>query len=428
MNYLSRCIPPPCLAPIAAAFDDTVLDVAYTKLKIEKEERNGATDYILRNRLKLGGFGLTSVVESSPAAYLASLASLAVKHPSFPLLTPSSLLYSWIQSTLTTLCDTTDDLQSDTGHSSTRTARNNLPSCPSVFFAHYRAHPQQVVKLQHSLLQQAAELRFNAAGQGALGAGDLMGVAHYKAYSAPHAHRWKSAIPSRTSHTLSADHYVVSARLNLRLRPYHIPLPPHCASCNTQNAVARDPWHHLCCNSHKRQELTLRHDAVVHALYLHANHSGAAACKEPQGLSTEDGRRPDLQIALPGAHLLTDVVVSHPLAPSHVADAAVDHLAIAAAAADGKATKYKDVASTQMAEFIPFSVETTGGIGADAARLIDLLSLASRDYLTLPSHHPFANSILSSVAIAIQRGNALAIQAGYSRAVMRAHKGWLRTA
>ena len=428
MNYLARCIPPSCLAPIAAAFDDTVLDAAYTKLEIDQDERSEGTDLILRNRLKLGGFGLISVVESSPAAYLASLASLAVQSPSFPPLSPSSLLYSWIQSTLTTLDKTIDDLQADAGHPSTSTTRPHLPRSPSDLFTEYRAHPQRVIKLQHSLVQQAAELRFIAANQDALGAGDIRRVAHYKAYSAPHAHRWKSVIPSRRAHTLSASHYVVSARLNLRLRPYAIPLPPQCASCNLHNAVALDPWHHLCCNSHKRQEINMRHDAVVHALYQHADHSGAAACKEPHGLSTEDGRRPDLQIALPGAHILTDVVVSHPLAPSHFSVAAVDHLAIAAGAAEGKVIKYADVASTQAAQFIPFSVESTGGIGPDASRLIDLLSLAARDYLTLPSPHPFANSILSSVAIAIQRGNALAVQAGHSRAVLRAHKGWLRTA
>ncbi len=34
----------------------------------------------------------------------------------------------------------------------------------------------------------------------------------------------------------------------------------------------------------------------------------------------------------------------------------------------------------------------------------------------------------ASVAVAIQRGNALAIQAGYSRAVMRASRGWCRAA
>ena len=140
------------------------------------------------------------------------------------------------------------------------------------------------------------------------------------------------------------------------------------------------------------------------------------------GCSLRDGRRPDLQIILPGACILTDVVVSHPLCPSYVSLASSRPLAIARRAANYKQIKYKDVAATQLAHFIPFAVETTGGLSQDAKKLIDQLSLACKDHLTLPSHHTFANTIHASVAIAIQRGNALAIQAGYSRAVMRASR------
>ena len=63
-----------------------------------------------------------------------------------------------------------------------------------------------------------------------------------------------------------------------------------------------------------------------------------------------------------------------------------------------------------------FACESTGGIGQDADDLINRLSLASKDHLTLPSHHP----------VAIQRSNALAIFAGYSRAISRANREWRR--
>jgi len=71
------------------------------------------------------------------------------------------------------------------------------------------------------------------------------------------------------------------------------------------------------------------------------------------------------------------------------------------------------------ARFLPFSVETTGGMGKDAEELIDQISLACRDHLILPTHHHIAHNIRASVAIAVQRVNALAVYAGYSRAVMR---------
>ena len=91
-------------------------------------------------------------------------------------------------------------------------------------------------------------------------------------------------------------------------------------------------------------------------------------------------------------------------------------------AAAAKCRKYAEVADSQQADFIPFSIESTGGIGKEAADLIDQLCTASRDFLSLPSHHPFAHDVFSSVAIAIQRGNAFALIAGDRHAVMEARK------
>ena len=148
--------------------------------------------------------------------------------------------------------------------------------------------------------------------------------------------------------------------------------------------------------------------------------SGAAAVKEPVGLSTEDGRRPDLQIVIPGEHILTDVVVSHPLCRSHLDTARAKPLATAEQAEQRAHRAYSSMAEAQNARFLPFSVESTGGMGKDAEELIEQISLACRDHLVLPSHHHIAHHIRASVAIAVQRGNALAVYGGYSRAVMRA--------
>ena len=59
-------------------------------------------------------------------------------------------------------------------------------------------------------------------------------------------------------------------------------------------------------------------------------------------------------------------------------------------------------------------------MSADAEEFVNQLSLTCKDHLTLPSSRPFAHSIRSSIAIAIQRGNAITVQAGFSRAIMRA--------
>jgi hypothetical protein len=131
------------------------------------------------------------------------------------------------------------------------------------------------------------------------------------------------------------------------------------------------------CNGHKR------HDAVVQALYQyhHAHYSGAAAAKEPSRLSTEDGRRPDLHIVFSGLYVLTDVVISHPFAPYHFSAASSRPLTTANRAALRKHNKYKQLADTQHAHFLPFSVETSVGMTEDAEEP-STISLTCKDHLS----------------------------------------------
>src|SRR5271156_5368308 len=110
---------------------------------------------------------------------------------------------------------------------------------------------------------------------------------------------------------------------------------------------------------------------------------------EPHGLSPTGRLRPDMQIVFPGQHILTDVVISHPLCPTHLPAAASSERAARAAQrrasdnaapsssprddspsarvankqAQGKLDKYQHIASYHNAELLPFSLETTGGMG-----------------------------------------------------------------
>ena len=145
--------------------------------------------------------------------------------------------------------------------------------------------------------------------------------------------------------------------------------------------------------------------------------------KEPSGLSTEDNRRLDLQIFFPGQHILTDVVISHPLCPSNIVAASKEHSVVAQQAEQRKRAKYEQIAQQQHARFLPFSLETTGGMGLDVIELIDHISLACRDHLELENHLYISRGVHASVAIAVQKGNALVILGGYSRAVMRGGYG-----
>ena len=70
------------------------------------------------------------------------------------------------------------------------------------------------------------------------------------------------------------------------------------------------------------------------------------------------------------------------------------------------------------AQLLPFSVETCGAMAPDAVKLLQLVSTAGREHLGLWPHEDTMRHVLGAIAMAVQRGNAMALLAGYSKAVM----------
>jgi hypothetical protein len=94
-------------------------------------------------------------------------------------------------------------------------------------------------------------------------------------------------------------------------------------------------------------------------------------------------------------------------------------LVLAEWAARRKHHSYDEVAQQHHMRLLPFSVETMGGLSTEAQKLIEQIGLACRDHLCLETHESIARGVLASVAVAVQKGNALTVQAAYGRAVMR---------
>jgi hypothetical protein len=88
--------------------------------------------------------------------------------------------------------------------------------------------------------------------------------------------------------------------------------------------------------------------------------------------------------------------------------------------ATAKRTKYAAIASRHDAELIPFVVETCGGLGPDAMALLDVISGAASEHLSLWSQEDAAKEVLNSVAIAVQKGNATAVLGAHAAALLRA--------
>ena len=418
MNYALRCTPPPCVAEQAAVFDKLVLRTATAKLLLhEGEMRNHHTEERLRAPLRHGGFGLTSALRTSPAAYLGSIAAVAAapafvrySQPQSPL-PCNSLLHGWVQGSIDAIVDESPE------------CRPLLPTTASSFFQLF-APSVTPSSLQHQLSQQATESVFKASLQLAKEMKKVdegLALTRLRAISAPRAWTWKVVAPTSKELELTDTEYRMSSRFNLGLMPIGgaTTLPAICPLCkNKRNTISGDPWHFLSCTPLHRGEVNVRHDNVNRALYRCALLMGFPARMEPTGLDLDNRYRPDLLLTLPGRHILTDVAIVHSLAPGKVRSG---HAVLGSAREmeGNKRRHYAKLVALHRYELLPFVMETSGGMGPDAERLVEIMAEAGEAHLRMWAKVDIIQELLHTAAIAVQRGGAVSYLHGYEQALRK---------
>src|ERR1700728_1541435 len=75
--------------------------------------------------------------------------------------------------------------------------------------------------------------------------------------------------------------------------------------------------------------------------------------------------------------------------------------------------KYSTMAKAQGAKFLPFAVEMYGGMAKSAKQLLQLINKSARDQMLMWPYQQIMQNLKGDIAISIQRGNAIAILAGY---------------
>ena len=93
---------------------------------------------------------------------------------------------------------------------------------------------------------------------------------------------------------------------------------------------------------------------------------GAQVKREVEELDADSRKRPDLEIVFPGRRLLTDVVVSHSLTASSI----VRGQCLTTQWQGVKNKKYAGVAARIGAELLNVSLDSCGGMAADAVSLV----------------------------------------------------------
>ena len=301
--------------------------------------------------------------------------------------------------------------------------RKHLPATAASFISHFHAAPaQKRHTLQRTLSSQATKHSHKASLRAARKMTDTDGgkaLTHLVSISAPRAWSWKAVVPSTEDLQLNDRQYRLAARHNLGMGP-GVAMPANCPNCTAHKSIHADPWHFLICPKERKGEVQVRHDEVVKALYHVVLAVGGQAIREPTGMSAEDGSRPDMRIVVGGEHIITDVVVTRPMAPGYIKKLGRKRLGTAQHLEGIKHRKYDRVAARHEAEMLPFSVESSGGVGPDAVRLLQIISEAGQEYLALWPFEETLKQLVGSIAIAIQRGIAITFLNGHSRALAAA--------
>ena len=229
--------------------------------------------------------------------------------------------------------------------------------------------------------------------------GDPRTVARLTSAQSKLAGVWLTSLPVSKDQTLSDNHFRMAARLRLGLPPQD-DLPRQC-SC--KSVLQEDPLHFFSCEKLRQTAMTMRHDLIVRILSRFVQRAGGSCYVEPKFYS---GKRPDVHIYFPSSRTMVDVSVIHPAAKSYARRAHVPLFA-AHTRETAKTSKYRKVAETESAFFVPFVLESFGGFGTQALKFVsDVASLAKENLSLAQSEPDFRGSMVRSIAIALQAGNA----------------------
>jgi Reverse transcriptase (RNA-dependent DNA polymerase) len=213
---------------------------------------------------------------------------------------------------------------------------------------------------------------------------------------------WLEALPLLAI-GLKLDNAAVRIAVGLRLGA---PLMhPHTCVCGT--AVMSDGRHGLACR--KSAGRHSRHSQINDLLLRAFSNAGVLATREPHGLCTQAGKRPDGVTSIPwqrGRCLAWDATCPDTFAQSHLQSTSTTAGAAATTAEAAKRVKYADIMAT--IDFTPVAIETSGAWGSEGLALVNELGRRAAALNLEPRSTAFLRQRLS---LAIQRGNAYCVLA-----------------
>ena len=183
-----------------------------------------------------------------------------------------------------------------------------------------------------------------------------------------------------------------------------------CRACGKY--IPDDDSHFLSCNSKLSVPMQLRHNTVISALGNLIDIAGGIHRNEPThiefGKSKTNFYRTDIEALLHNNHTLLDVSITNPTSSSAIKlGSHKTQLTTAQNAAMIKIKKHRENATSIQAKFIPFIMESYGGIVPQCKPFLSSLHYFAIDNVSPTSVSHLTSIMYTSLAIAVQRGNSL---------------------
>jgi len=243
---------------------------------------------------------------------------------------------------------------------------------------------------------------------------------------------WLLALPTEPTHRLRDDEYALATRKRLGMLPHTSLRDDSCLACHGRNLhlpqLRADPHHAEACVQQTGASVTQRHNLLVHTLAELARSVGGSVRTDQPALgsalvqvtdaTTGETReelqrsqlRGDLLVVHGAKRILVDVTVPRATAPTNLSRSAAGQRpgGCVATAEQHKRDKYEEPCKQRGMTFVPFAVESYGGLGPAARKLLTTLAGLSGERTA----RAFLLDAMARVSVTLQRGNALVLQRG----------------
>lgn len=316
-----------------------------------------------------------------------------------------------------------EDIQTRNGPEPCQVLQDHLPQTPEDTLRFYAAGAgiDKVRGLQHVLTSLIEERKKDALREGA----SAEQGARLLSVAARGAGLFLTVTPSNPSLHMADEHFAAAARIRLGLQPAAM-MPERCVCGREFKGMGGGASDHLLsCKSLYHEGTNRRHNPLAQVVNTIMRKAGAYVVAEPRNLLKDDGRRPDLYATFPHGMQETavDVTVVHPAAETYKRKAAEKSLSAAGVAAKRKRARYQAVLADVGIRFIPFAVESFGGVCKEARAFMKELALQAAHCGPVGETAALLRREFGGmVSVAVQKGNAAMVLAGLAWAARVARR------